>query len=213
MVARATEVVSIPPQFAVQRTRSKRSVLKFSFWLRKRDLWFDFAFPDILLLPATPAPAPSLLTNEQIVSGPTLAATEKAIRKARAKGMPVVFVQHIANGASPFFNAETEGVKLHERVRAAVDGAPIVVKQHADAFEGTTLHETLQGLGANELIVCGMMTQNCVTHTAVSRKADEYQKVTVLTDASTTVSEMLHLIAVAGLSPRVAISTVDGALA
>ena len=144
---------------------------------------------------------------------PTLAATEKAIRKARAKGIPVVFVQHIAKGASPFFNAETEGVKLHERVRAAVEGAPIVVKQHADAFEGTNLHETLQRLGADELIVCGMMTQNCVTHTAVSRKADEYQKVTVLTDASTTVSEMLHLIAVAGLSPRVAISTVDGALA
>ena len=144
---------------------------------------------------------------------PTLAATEQAVRKARAKGMPVVFVQHIANGPSPFFNPETEGVKLHERVRAAVGDAPIVVKQHADAFEGTTLHETLQGLGADELIVCGMMTQNCVTHTAVSRRADEYQKVTVLADASTTVSEMLHLIALAGLSPRVAVSTVDNALA
>jgi nicotinamidase-related amidase len=141
-----------------------------------------------------------------------LAATEKAILKARAKGM-TVFVQHIAKGESPFFNPETEGVKLHERVRAAVGDAPIVVKQHADAFEGTTLHETLQGLGADELIVCGMMTQNCVTHTAVSRRADEYQKVTVLADASTTVSEMLHLIAVAGLSPRVTVSTVDQALA
>lgn len=144
---------------------------------------------------------------------PTLAATENAIRKARAKGMPVVFIQHIANGPSPFFNPETEGVKLHDRMRAVVGNAPIVVKQHADAFEGTTLHQTLQGLGADELIVCGMMTQNCVTHTAVSRKADDYKKVTVLTDASTTVSEMLHLIAVAGLSPRVTLSTVDEALA
>lgn len=144
---------------------------------------------------------------------PALAATENAIRKARAKGLPVVFVQHIANGASPFFKPETEGVRLHERVRAVVGDAPIVVKQHADAFEGTTLHETLKGLGADELIVCGMMTQNCVTHTAVSRRADEYQKVTVLTDASTTVSEMLHLIAIAGLAPRVTVATVDKALA
>jgi nicotinamidase-related amidase len=144
---------------------------------------------------------------------PTLAATENAIRKARAKGMPVVFIQHIANGPSPFFNPETEGVKLHERVRAAVGDAPIVVKQHADAFEGTTLHQTLQGLGADELIVCGMMTQNCVTHTAISRRADDYKKVTVLQDASTTVSEMLHLIAVAGLAPRVTLSTVNEALA
>jgi len=144
---------------------------------------------------------------------PTLAATEEAIGKARAKGMPVVFVQHVANGPSPFFNADTEGVKLHERVRAAVGDAPVVVKRHADAFEGTTLHETLQGLGADELVVCGMMTQNCVTHTAISRRADDYRKVTVLTDASTTVSEMLHLIAVAGLAPRVTLSTVDVALA
>lgn len=144
---------------------------------------------------------------------PALAATETAIRQARAKGVPVVFIQHIAKGPSPFFNPDTEGVKLHERVRVAVGDAPIVIKQHADAFEGTTLHQTLQSLGADELIVCGMMTQNCVTHTAVSRRADDYKKVTVLTDASTTVSEMLHLIAVAGLAPRVTLSTVEEALA
>jgi nicotinamidase-related amidase len=141
-----------------------------------------------------------------------LVATEKAIQAARAKDMPVVFVQHVANGPSPFFNPDTEGVKLHERVRAAVSASPVVTKQHADAFEGTTLHEVLQGLGADELVVCGMMTQNCVTHTAVSRRADDYRKVTVLTDASTTTTEMLHLIAVAGLPPRVTLASVDQAL-
>lgn len=143
----------------------------------------------------------------------TLAATEKAIAAARAKNMPVVGIQHIANGPSPFFNPNTEGVKVHERVQAALGDAPLVVKQHADAFEGTALHDTLQKLGVDELYICGMMTQNCVTHTAVSKRADEYRTVTVLTDASTTVSEMLHLIAVAGLSPRVNLATVDQALA
>ncbi len=144
---------------------------------------------------------------------PTLAATEKAIAKARSSGVPVVFVQHIAKGASPFFNAGTEGVKLHERVRAVVGESPIVVKQYADAFEGTDLHQTLQGLGVESLIICGMMTQNCVTHTAISRQADAYRIVTVLSDASTTVSEMLHRIAVAGLAPRVTIATLDEAFA
>lgn len=138
-----------------------------------------------------------------------LAATEKAILGARSKDMPVVFVQHVAAGPSPFFNPDTEGVKIHERMRAAAGGSPVVTKQHADAFEGTTLHDTLQGLGADELIVCGMMTQNCVTHTAISRRADDYRKVTVLSDASTTTTEMLHLIAIAGLAPRVNIATVD----
>jgi nicotinamidase-related amidase len=131
---------------------------------------------------------------------------------ARAKDMPVVFVQHVPGGSAPFFNPGTEGVKLHERMLAAVSTSPIVTKQHADAFEGTTLHDTLQGFGADELVVCGMMTQNCVTHTVVSRRADDYRKVTVLTDASTTTTEILHLIAVAGLSTRVTLATVEQAL-
>lgn len=146
-------------------------------------------------------------------AGPALAATEKAIRMARARDMPVVFVQHVPSGPAPFFNAGTEGAELHERIRGAVSSSPIVTKQQADAFEGTSLHETLKGLGADELVVCGMMTQNCVTHTAISRRADDYRKVTVLTDASTTTTEMLHLIAVAGLSTRVTLATVDEALA
>ncbi|WP_028601138.1 isochorismatase family protein [Ottowia thiooxydans] len=143
----------------------------------------------------------------------TLAATEKAIAAARSKDIPVVLVQHVAKGAAPFFNPGTEGVKIHDRVSAAVGDTPVVTKQHADAFEGTTLHDTLKGLGADELIICGMMTQNCVTHTAISRRADDYRKMTVLSDASTTVSEILHLIALAGLSPRVNLATVDQAFA
>lgn len=88
----------------------------------------------------------------------------------------------------------------------------MVIKQQADAFEGTTLHETLQGLGADELIVCGMMTQNCVTHTAISRRADDYRRVTVLSDASATVSQILHLIALKAMSNRVTLATSEQVL-
>ena len=45
-----------------------------------------------------------------------LAQVESAIARARAQGVPVILVQHIAdapNGAAPFFNAGTSGVELH----------------------------------------------------------------------------------------------------
>jgi nicotinamidase-related amidase len=146
----------------------------------------------------------------------TLLAIERAIAAAQAQGSPVVFLQHVADpqqGIAPFFNANTPGVEIHPRIRAAAPNAPVLIKHFADSFEGTTLHETLQNEGVDELILCGMMTQNCVTHTALSRQADAYAKVTVLTDASTTVSEMLHAIALHALSTRVTLATTEQALA
>jgi nicotinamidase-related amidase len=144
-----------------------------------------------------------------------LLAVEGAIAKARARGIPVVHVQHVADpshGIAPFFNQGTEGVKIHPRILAAAPDAPVVVKHFADSFEGTELHATLQSLGVTELILCGMVTQNCVTHTALSRRADDYAKVTVLTNACTTVTEMLHAIALHALSTRVTLSNVTSAL-
>jgi nicotinamidase-related amidase len=87
----------------------------------------------------------------------------------------------------------------------------VVIKRFADSFHQTTLDETLQGAGAEELLVCGMMTQNCVTHTAISKAAEKY-KVAVLPDCCTTVSEILHLIALHTLSTRVALQPSADAL-
>lgn len=145
----------------------------------------------------------------------TLASVLEAMRRARQQGMPVIHVQHIADGSkgiSPFFNAGTHGVAIHADVLAAAPEAPVVIKHFADSFEQTTLHETLQQLQVNELLLCGMMTQNCVTHTALSRRADLYRQVTVLSDACTTVSPMLHAIALNALSTRVRLATVAEAL-
>ena len=87
----------------------------------------------------------------------------------------------------------------------------MVVKEYADSFHGTALEPVLSGLGVEELLVCGMMTQNCVTHTAIAKGAEKY-KVTVLTDCSTTVNEMLHLIALNALSTRVALQPATAVL-
>ena len=130
---------------------------------------------------------------------------ERAIERANARGIPVIHIQHIANsklGISPFFNEGTAGAEIHPRILAAAPNAPIVVKEFADSFEKTTLEETLARLGVDELLVCGMMTQNCVTHTAISKAAEKYS-VAILVDCCTTVDEMIHNIALHALSTRV----------
>lgn len=142
-----------------------------------------------------------------------LASAEEAIQAARGKGMPVVLVQHVADaarGPAPFFNEGTEGVALHARILAAAPGAPVVVKRFADAFDGTDLEETLRGLGVSALLVCGMMTQNCVTHTVLSKAAEAFE-LTVLPDACASVSEAVHRIALSALSRRVPLLPVDQA--
>jgi nicotinamidase-related amidase len=49
-----------------------------------------------------------------------------------------------------------------------------------------------------------MMTQNCVTHTAISKAAEKYS-VKILTDCCTTVNQMIHLIALNAVSTRIAL--------
>ncbi|MFA0889224.1 MAG: cysteine hydrolase family protein [Synergistales bacterium] len=138
----------------------------------------------------------------------TLFAIEKVIGQAKLSRVPVVLVQHIADetrGISPFFNKGTEGAGLHPRVLAAVPEAPVIVKRFADGFVGTPLEETLDRLGTTDLLVCGMMTQNCVTHTAISKSAEKY-RVVVLQDCCAAVDEMIHNIALNALSTRVVLA-------
>ena len=137
----------------------------------------------------------------------TLANIEQAIKSARFKGVAVIQIQHLANpekGLAPFFNQGTDGAKIHPRILAAAPNAPIVVKEFADGFVKTILEQLLSSLGVTDLLVCGMMTQNCVTHTAISKSAEKYT-VTVLPDCCTTVDEMIHKIALNALSTRVGI--------
>jgi nicotinamidase-related amidase len=134
----------------------------------------------------------------------TLANLERAIERANAKKIPVVIVQHLADssqGLAPFFNRGTMGADVHPRIRAAAPNAVVVEKQFADSFFKTNLEETLAKAGITELLVSGMMTQNCVTHTAISQAAAKYD-VSILVDCCTTVNEMLHQIALHAVSTR-----------
>ncbi len=134
-----------------------------------------------------------------------------AIETANERGFPVILVQHIArgsNGKAPFFNEDSVGVEIHPQILKAAPGATIVEKGFADSFEKTDLESTLEALDVTELLICGMMTQNCVTHTAISKSAEKY-KVSILADCCTTVDEMIHNIALNGVSTRVPLVSLD----
>jgi nicotinamidase-related amidase len=147
----------------------------------------------------------------------TLAAAEAAIARARREGIAVIHVQHVAASAdSPLLAPGSDGVRIHPRILAAAPGAPVVVKQHADAFHQTNLAALLEELGVQRLLLAGAMTQNCVTHTALSKAAERFD-VAVLADATTTVDPMIHGFALSALRPRVAMlegwAQADGAVA
>ncbi|CAH9017617.1 cysteine hydrolase family protein [Candidatus Nitrosacidococcus sp. I8] len=131
----------------------------------------------------------------------------QTIKQAKEENIPVILIQHIANsslGIAPFFNKGTQGAEIHSEILAVAPNAKIVIKEFADSFEKTTLLDILNGFRADELLICGMMTQNCITHTALSKSAEKY-KISILTDCCTTISEMLHNIALHALSTRVAL--------
>lgn len=134
-----------------------------------------------------------------------LDATVAAIRQARVRGEPVVLVRHAAPSGSPFFAAGTPGADIHPRILAAAPGAPVVVKGHADGFHQTDLAEVLAAHAVGHLRIAGMMTQNCVTHTALSKAADAF-RVSVLTDCTTTVDPTIHRFALNALSTRVTLA-------
>jgi nicotinamidase-related amidase len=146
-------------------------------------------------------------------TGVTLRNIEHAIAKANAKMVPVIIMQHIADGSkgtAPFFNAGTAGAEVHPRILQAAPQAPIIVKKFADGFLHTTLEEALTKLGTTDLLICGMMTQNCVTHTAISKSAEKYS-VAILADCCTTVDEMIHKIALNAVSTRVHLVSLNDA--
>ena len=103
-----------------------------------------------------------------------------AVGKARAAGVPVVWVQH----SDDWMAIDSDDWQIVPQLSPA-EGEPRVRKLYRNSFEATTLEEVLAGLGVGHVYVCGAQTNNCVrysTHGALERGYD----VTLLSDAHTT---------------------------
>lgn len=140
--------------------------------------------------------------------------TKDLIAKANQQDIPVFLIQHVSSapkGMAPFFEKDSEGAKIHPEIMTFCSSAKVIQKQHADSFYQTDLENSLGKFDIDELLICGMMTQNCVTHTALSKQAEKY-KVSIIEDCCTTTDEMIHKIALNALSPRLPLVTLTEAL-
>jgi nicotinamidase-related amidase len=122
-----------------------------------------------------------------------------AIGQARAAGDKVVLVQHVGKPDARLFAEGGVGVAIRPAILAAAGDAPIVTKQFADAFQDTDLASHLAD--TDVLLISGMMTQNCVVFTALSRAADDL-RLQVVGDLCTAPAEVVHMIALNALSSK-----------
>ncbi|TQM37923.1 isochorismatase family protein [Pseudonocardia cypriaca] len=110
--------------------------------------------------------------------GPAVAATEQLVDAARAAGHPVVWTvvrysPGLADGglfvhkvpALAAFAEDAEG-GWGELTLKPTPGEPVVVKQYASAFFGTSLAATLHAGGVDTVVVTGVSTSGCVRATA-----------------------------------------------
>ena len=103
-----------------------------------------------------------------------------AVAKARAAGVPVIWVQHSDEELvleSPGWEIVPELTPLPEEHK--------VRKVHRSSFEATNLEEILASLNVGHVYITGMQTNNCVRHTTHSAQERGYD-VTILGDAHST---------------------------
>jgi len=110
--------------------------------------------------------------------GPAVAATASLVDAARAAGLPVVwtvvrYTSGLADGglfvrkvpALAAFAEDAPG-NWGELTLKPLAGEPVVPKQYASAFFGTSLAATLHAGGVDTVVVAGVSTSGCVRATA-----------------------------------------------
>ncbi|WP_107688499.1 isochorismatase family protein [Neisseria wadsworthii] len=132
----------------------------------------------------------------------TSANIAEKIKQAKADGWLVVGVQHFIPGDdAPLFRKGSPGANIHTSVAGLLADAPLVEKVHADSFLNTDMGGILKKEGITDLYICGMMTQNCITHTAISPHASGFN-VHVIANCCTAPSELVHILALEALADR-----------
>jgi len=110
----------------------------------------------------------------------------RAVERARAGGVPVVWVQH-ADDELPTGSAAWQWVP--ELVPA--EGEALIPKQFNSSFEQTTLDDELARLGATHIVLAGAATNWCIRATAYGALERGYD-LTLIQDAHTTGSMQLE---------------------
>lgn len=127
-----------------------------------------------------------------------------AITRARAAGDRVILIRHEAQSDQGIFAAGSSGTLIRDGILAAAGDAPVVTKHFADSFQDTDLETHLAGI--DSLLICGMMTQNCVVFTAMSELTGG-RDIAVVGDLCAAPSQVVHLVALAALASKRAMTS------
>jgi nicotinamidase-related amidase len=106
--------------------------------------------------------------------------TGMLVDRARASGVPVVWVQH----EEPGLERGSDAWQLAEGL-TRTDSDALIYKEYRDAFAETDLDEVLERLDAGRIVVAGAQSDYCVRTTTQSAAVRGYD-VTLVSDAHTT---------------------------
>lgn len=147
------------------------------------------------MTPSTPPPRRALVvidvqneyfTGKLPIEYPPVAQTLpnvlRAMDAARAAGVAVVVVQHVAPAGAPVFDKDTPRGRLHDEVAVRAHDH-FIEKRQASVFAGTDFADWLARHEIDTITVAGYMTHNCDAAT-VYEAAHRGFKVEWLSDAS-----------------------------
>ena len=104
----------------------------------------------------------------------------RAVERARAQGVPVIWVQH-SDTELAFGSREWQWAPE----LAPAEGEPLIHKRFNSSFEQTALEEELARLGATHIVLAGAATNWCIRATAYGALERGYD-LTLIKDAHTT---------------------------
>ncbi|CAN6251156.1 unnamed protein product, partial [Urochloa humidicola] len=180
-------------------SKSRRSMASAAKWSETAmlviDMQKDFVDPAMR--------SPMLVAGGEAVV-PTVA---EAVAVARERGIFLVWVvrehdpsgrdvelfrrQHYSGGKGP----TVKGLKGAELADGLVikEGEYKLVKTRFSAFFATHLDSVLKTAGIKNLVIVGVQTPNCIRQTVFDAVALDYEKVTVLIDATAAARPEIHL--------------------
>jgi nicotinamidase-related amidase len=150
-------------------------------------------------------------------------AADRAVKAARAAGIPVMFVRVAFRPGYPeaaesnvAFSALTAqagdamtqdhpNTQVHASL-APADGEPVILKRRVSAFAGSDLDVLLRGAQADTLILAGLATSGVVLST-LRQAADLDYRLVVLEDACADRDEEVHRVLTEKVFPRQALVT------
>ena len=117
-------------------------------------------------------------------SGEVLEQINTLRAKARASGVPVIYIQHDGEAGDPL-EPGSEGWPIHPEIKPDEEDL-IIRKRASDSFFETTLESELKARGIGRLVVAGCQTEYCVD-TTTRRAVTMGYDVTLVRDAHTTI--------------------------